>query len=218
MVTWGGYEMPSETTPTLAAVLRAALAAARNQIHVSLPGEVTSYNASKRSADVKPLIKRGYEAEDGSRAVESLSVLAGIPVAFPGSGGFDITWPLSAGDTGLIVFSEASIDRWLARGGGEQDPGDDRRHSFSDAIFIPGLRSFGDPGTGADGSNVVIKTASEIHAGGSQALALNSDLQALISVLKTWVVAAHDGGAALQTAINAAFGSLPGGTTVLKGS
>lgn len=209
--------MPSEATPTLAAVLRAAHDARAMQIHVSLPGEVIKYDNTRRSVDVKPLIKRGYEAEDGSRAVESLSILASIPVVFPCGSLKGLTFPLAAGDTGLIVFSEASIDRWLAQGG-EVDPGDDRRHSMSDAVFFPGLMPFNEPGLATDGDNVVIRTDTEIHAGGSQALALNSVLSTLINVLKTWVVAPNDGGLALQNAVIAAFGSLPGGTTVLKGA
>jgi hypothetical protein len=63
-------------------------------------------------------------------------------VQFPGSGGYRITFPVAVGDTGLIVFSEASLDKWLVSGG-TVDPADDRRHDLTDAVFLPGLRDFG---------------------------------------------------------------------------
>jgi len=41
----------------------------------------------------------------------------------------------------MLLFSQASIDKWRKQGG-KVDPVRDRRHDLSDAIAIPGLRSF----------------------------------------------------------------------------
>lgn len=56
----------------------------------------------------------------------------------------DLALPVAVGDTGLLIFSDRSLDVWLATGG-IVDPGDDRRHALSDAVFVPGLRPFSSP-------------------------------------------------------------------------
>jgi hypothetical protein len=50
---------------------------------------------------------------------------------------------LNPGDTGMIQFSERSIDQWFAGvgEGGPVDPADDRIFDISDAIFVPGIRT-----------------------------------------------------------------------------
>ena len=67
-----------------------------------------------------------------------------VPVCFPGSGGWKVTFPISKGDTGLLIFCSRSIDRWLSEGG-SVDPQDDRTHDLSDAVFVPGLTDFAHP-------------------------------------------------------------------------
>ena len=56
---------------------------------------------------------------------------------FPGAGGYRITFPVAEGDTGLLLFAESSLDKWLVSGG-TVDPEDDRRHDLTDAVFLPG--------------------------------------------------------------------------------
>jgi hypothetical protein len=53
----------------------------------------------------------------------------------------DLVMPISVGDPGLLVFADGSLDVWLSHGG-LVDPLNDRHHALSDAVFIPGLRSF----------------------------------------------------------------------------
>lgn len=170
-------------TPTLAEALRGILDARVADLRVSIPARVESYDATKQRIDAQPLIRHVYEDEDGARHVEDLPVVTDVPVCFPGSGPYSITWTLAKGDTVLLVFADASLDRWLVRGGAV-DPGDTRTHAPSDAIAIPGLRDFAHAleGDRVHGSAMVI-SAPEIRAGGSQALAFNADLEALRSAL-----------------------------------
>lgn len=215
----------SRNTPTLASVLAAALKAQLADVHVAIPAQVESFDSSRRCVSAQPLIRHGHtDGETGERSVERLPVITDVPVVFPGSGLFCVEWPVAKGDTGLLVFSEASIDKWLARGG-DVDPLDDRRHALSDAIFIPGLRSLNRPpaSSAAPAGTLVLRTAGEIHAGGSQALALKSELESLRSFVHAQFSGtghAHPapGGATTGTTpVGAAPGAFPG-TAVLKGA
>ena len=112
------------------------------QIHTALPGKIVRYDSSAQKADVQPLIKDRYVDEAGALQVRTLPVIPAVPVQFPGAGGYRITFPVAEGDTGLLLFAESSLDKWLVSGG-TVDPEDDRRHDLTDAVFLPGLRDFG---------------------------------------------------------------------------
>ncbi len=111
-------------------------------LHTSLPGKIVRYDATTQKADVQPLIKERYTDESGAMQSRDLPVIPAVPVQFPGAGGYRITFPIAADDVGLVMFCEASLDKWLVSGG-TVDPSDDRRHDLTDAVFLPGLRDFG---------------------------------------------------------------------------
>lgn len=209
-------------TPNLADVLLSALEVHDGKHYYALPGRVESYDSSTQQASVQPLIRKARIDESGERQVDRLPVVNGVPVVFPGCGGFSITWPLSAGDTVLLVFASGSLDKWLSVGG-EVDPNDDRRQHISDAIAIPGLRPGNAPVSGNSDSHMVIQTEGEIHAGGSDKLALRSELNDLRAYVATQFSGAghahHVSGSATDatTPIGVPPTSYPG-TQVLKGS
>ncbi len=135
--------MPGQTFE-LADVFAAAMDARLAGVFTAMPGEVQSYDPISQAVDVQPLVQTGYIGQDGTRATERTPLVPHVPVLFPGAGGFSITWPLKQGNTGLLIFCNCSIDKWLTLGG-EVDPEDDRRHCIADAVFIPGLRPFASP-------------------------------------------------------------------------
>ena len=67
-----------------------------------------------------------------------MPLISNVPVAFQRAEKAHFSLPLSVGDTGLIIFSERSIDLWLERGVCV-DPEDPRKFHLSDAIFFPGV-------------------------------------------------------------------------------
>ena len=129
----------NSTLQDLLARFRSSLVA---DLHTALPGKIVRYDASTQKADVQLLIKERYADESGATQARELPVIPAVPVQFPGAGGYRITFPVANNDTGLVVFSEASLDKWLVSGG-TVDPSDDRRHDLTDAVFLPGLRDFG---------------------------------------------------------------------------
>lgn len=205
--------MSDDSTPSLASVLRGAIEAHMSDVHTAMPGRVETFDPATQKATVQPLVRRPYLDEDGERIPERLPVVAGVPVMFPGSGGFSLTWPVAVGDVGLLVFASCSLDRWLARGG-EVDPADERRHTLSDAVFIPGLRPFSAPGPATHATAMVITAPGEIHVGGTSALALLSELVAL----RDHVASLPVGGTGSAVLVGPALPATPTGTTKLKGS
>lgn len=199
-----------DRSPTLAGLLDGFIEDHLERLHTWLPGRVESYDDATGRATVQPLIKRAYVDETGERQVERLPSIPGVPVVFPGSGGRRIKWDVLAGDVVILLFCEASIDRWLALGR-EVDPADDRRHSLSDAIAIPGLLA-----TQSEASPQIVFSGSEIHAGGSASLATKADIDAIKAAIQSATTSANDGGALLQTTILAGWPASVG-TSVLKG-
>ncbi len=198
--------------PTMPEVLAKVFGAQFAGIHTCMPGRVESYDSDRLSVSVSPAIGRGYKGEDDARAVEYLPVIQNVPLMFPGSGGVRIKFPVTKGDTVLLVFSEASIDRWKARGGGRVDPGDDRRFHLTDAIAIPGLLDFGHAGDATP--TIEFTTGGQIHAGGDKPLVTREEF------LSHTHLTAGTGPATPPTTIVGPPGSaldFPG-TTILKGA
>ena len=205
----------AQTPSGLGAVIRRAIERKLAGVHVSIPGKIVKYSDSDFRSDVQPLIKVGRTSDiTGEREVESMPVVTEVPVLFPGSGGRRIKFPVTKGDTGLLIFSEASLDLWLAKGG-EIDPGDDRRFSLSDAVFIPGLQAFPDT---SDNTPIIEFTAGgEIHAGGSNSLATKADIDALITTFNSHTHTGVTTGGGTSGVVSASA-SAASGTSVLKGS
>lgn len=126
--------------PKFGEVLDKRIRLALDDLCVSCPATVQSYDASKQLATVRVDLKRAAEDADGNELIESVGVISNVPVCFPGGDGFALTFPLVAGDTVLLVFSDRSIDRWKSQGG-EVDPGFLHTHNLSDAFALAGVRN-----------------------------------------------------------------------------
>ena len=139
-------------TPTLTELIQSFLEYRLSDVHTAIPARVTNYSAQEQKASVQPLIKKQYQ--DGT--IESNPIITGVPVIFPSGGGALLSFPIQAGDIVLLVFSERSLDNWVASSGQEVTPNDGRKHDFSDAIAIPGLFTFVKT-LAADPNDVVLK-------------------------------------------------------------
>jgi hypothetical protein len=148
--------LASERAPSLAEVARRALDGRLATMHTNLPVVVTAYDHDTRKVSVQPLVKQLYLTEDDARVIEALPVITGVPVQFPGGGGFTLSFPISDGNlviegetlpatTGLLQITEASLDRWLSSTDGTQvvDPEIYHRFALTDGVFTPELLPFG---------------------------------------------------------------------------
>lgn len=187
----------------LSEIVRRALESRVNDVHTCCPGQVQSYDSSTQTVNVLPMVTRPLPTLDDTTVYEKLPVIPNCRVAFPRSKKFSITFPLEAGDEGLLLFTNWDIATWLNTGQ-VSDPIDLRLHHPGNALFLPGVCSdpnvlATDPGTSAlvlQGLDVRlgdVSASDEVTLAG----ALYSGLDALFS---SWTPVPNDGGAALKTA------------------
>ena len=205
-------------TPTDAEMIADALDSRLIDVHVGLPGMIQSYDADTQTATVELQVNRVLPTSDGKFATEELPVLENIPVEFPRTKKFMITFPLEKGDFGRVFFNEMSIDQWRSKGE-ITSPGDIGRHTLTGGVFIPGLmpNSEAVSGVGTDmvlgeiaGVQVRVKPGGpiEVVSGGgptaddfvAMAGKTQQSLDDILAIFSQGVPSPPDGGAALQTA------------------
>ena len=212
--------------------LNLVLAGRLLDVHTALPGIVKSYDSDAQTVDVQPALQRVIAAvdENSEDRSESLPILSAVPVMWPRSGGFFLHFPILAGDSVLLIFPEVDAGAWRVAGT-ESDPGTPERHGLSGAMAIPGAfprrlantAASGEYGRiGSETGPYVEFRPDEIHAGGTEALALASGLTAIRDAIQGASTTPNDGGAALKAAILLALSAdldwVNRATTVLKGS
>lgn len=212
----------SDRIPTLAELMRRSAAALVDGQYVTLPARVERYDADRQCVDAQPTIMREVVGEDGAVTTERLPVVTNAPVVFPGSGPYRITWPVELGSMVVLHFTSASMDRWLAIGGGGVEPRDGRRHDLSSAFAVPGGHSFGGataPSTTAPTDALVVH-GEAIKLGGpgaTELVAWHSALTALADAFSAWIPVTNDGGAALKSKLESIMGDgWPAGSSKVK--
>lgn len=141
--------------PDLLELIYGAIRSDRSELNTCMPGYIVSYNKEAQTCTVRPVFQRIVAArlvdnpqENGIPAMPA--TIDDVPVVFPRSGEYGLTFPIKYGDTVMILFSQRSLDEWLPTGGGRA-AGDDaggggtvrirdyRLHNRTDAIVVPGL-------------------------------------------------------------------------------
>jgi len=207
-------------------------------IHTCMPGKVISFDAAAQTIEVQPCLKRLFFGDD--EAIE-IPIIGDVPVVFPGSGDFWITFDVKPDSYVLLVFAERSIANWM-QAGGVIDPEANHKFNFSDAIAIPGMLPTPAALSTIDSDALTIRNVdndTQIQIKDNQinittgtgtvqinsaadAAALASKVDSFISTLYTlfttgWVVPpAPDAGAALKTAFALAFSTPPASTASAK--
>ena len=104
------------------------------KMHTAIPAKVSKYDPSGPSIEAQPVVKK--VAQDGT--VLEMPVIVSVPVMFPRTNRFHLSFPIDVGDTVLLIFSERGISEFL-QSGKDEIPQDVRKFSMTDAIAIPGL-------------------------------------------------------------------------------
>jgi hypothetical protein len=122
---------------TLPDAIRWAVLYQLNNVHTAMPGMIIDYDYTTQKAKIQPTINKVWT----TGKIEPMPVLENVPVIFPQAGGASLSFPVTPGDTCLIVFCERSITEWLLQGG-FATPNDPRKFDLSDAVAIMGLMPF----------------------------------------------------------------------------
>ncbi len=129
-----------ERMPSLGELITAAVDKAKSQMVTSLPVKVVGYDPDKQTIKAQIMVKAYVQQEDGSTKAVDYPQLEDVPVQFPGGGDQVMTFPIKAGDEGLVSFSSRSVDSWQ-QSGGDQAPQDAGMNNLSSGFFQPGFRS-----------------------------------------------------------------------------
>lgn len=98
-------------------------------------GEIVSFNSSTQTAEVS--VKMTYQVNG---KIMEYPLLIDCPCIIVGGGKGRLTFPISSGDSCLVLFNDRDIDNWYASGQ-TMPPRTGRKHSFSDAIALVGLHN-----------------------------------------------------------------------------
>jgi hypothetical protein len=124
----------------LSEYLKSEFEMSMGEMWFACPGVVTGVSGdfSDLRVTVQPSINELYA--DGV-SEEHLDILS-VPVVMPGSATSLVSFPVNAGDTVLLVFSQRSMDNFKIGNGQPTQPNDARKFQAEDAIAIPGLFTF----------------------------------------------------------------------------
>lgn len=149
-----------------------------------LPAQVIAFNRQNNTVQVKPMIK----VLTTSGQTVSRAQIIGLPVMQIGGGGMVLAFNLKPGDLGWIKANDRDISLFL-QSWSEAAPNTLRKHSFSDAVFIPDVMH-GWTIAGEDAESAVLQTLD-----GTMRIALWPDKIKLTAGSKTLTLS--DSGAAL---------------------
>lgn len=180
-------------------LLRASARKLRKDIRTHEPATVKSYDPETRrvtcTVDALPVIRMLDPSRrpenalevDGDIAVLKPIELRDIRVVWPRTKAGFLTFPLVAGDTGILHISSRSLARWYAEGK-PVDPVLGVTHQLADAVFTPGVQPDTDPWGPTDQEATVLHgEIIKLGEDAEQGAALGQTLAEFLSDLKTWL-------------------------------
>lgn len=138
--------------PTLAELIALGVESGKQDIHVSMPGTVVSYDAATQTATVQPGVRRVIFDDGDQQIAETIPPFQNVPVMHFRCSKLSIHAELQAGDCVDLVFGSESMSEW--RQGSETivTPGDLKRLGLSSPKAYPGLFPKTSPGPDTDNS------------------------------------------------------------------
>lgn len=109
-------------------------------LRVACVGIVQSFDVEKLTVTVQPSGQEAYRIPNGDTETVDLPLLVDVPVWFPRSRDFIITFPIKPGDECVVLFMDRCIDGWH-QSGDVQPQTESRMHDLSDGIAFVGPMS-----------------------------------------------------------------------------
>lgn len=126
------------STPRLPTYIKSIQERRERSMQTAFPAKVVGWSASTNVVELEPQFIETWVNRDGTRESEPQDYpnIENVPVLFPRSGSWSITFPIETGSYGLVVCTKYALDVWRSQGQ-PRDPGDIRRFGMSGAVFHP---------------------------------------------------------------------------------
>lgn len=156
-------------------------------------GEIESFDATKKTAQIKILFKRVLPSGD----IADYPVLVDCPVVTYQGGGGALQFPVAQGDQCLLFFADRNIDAWF-KNGAQAAPLSSRAHDLSDGIALVGINALTSILPDYDDNvnllvpaskKFVISGGAAVEALGTSLLALKTDVDNLLTFVNQIVTA-----------------------------
>lgn len=132
--------MSIKSEPTLQTVIDLLRENIFSSLNCHAIGVIKSFDASTQRAYVEVAYSRKVENKADAQERIDYPALVDVPVICLGGGQGSIRFPISEGDNCILLFNDRDIDNFLESDSFNQ-LASDRKHSFSDAIALVGIRN-----------------------------------------------------------------------------
>ena len=135
---------PQTTIPTWADILESLRYGIFSDLNCHEVGILEEIDYNTQLASVRIAHQRVVENMPSTSGRVDYPVLKGVPLMVLGGGDGSLRFPFKVGDSCLLFFNDKDLDNWAVTG--SIGPlASDRKHSFSDAVALVGLRSLANP-------------------------------------------------------------------------
>jgi hypothetical protein len=128
------------TTPLLSTYVRNQTERRERQMQTAFPAKVLDWQSNTNTVRLEPQFVETWVTSDDQTHYEDVpdgdAYIDNVPVLFPRSGSWSITFPIETGSFGMVICTKYSLDAFRNQGN-RVDPGDLRRFTMSGAVFHP---------------------------------------------------------------------------------
>lgn len=131
--------MSQTITPRLPTYIRARQEERERSMQTAFPAKVTAWDTASNTVTVEPQHIETWVTLDGVRRSEETPegiAITNVPVCYPRSGQWAVTFPIETGSTGMVICTKYSLEAWR-REGNRADPRDVRKFTIAGATFHP---------------------------------------------------------------------------------
>ena len=165
-----------------------------NQLNCHQVGAVATFYPATQTADIQIGMQRlvpDFTSVPPQWKAKDYGLLTGVPVLVLSGGGGTLTFPVTTGDTCLVLFNDRDLGRWFTTGNTQSVPASGRAHAFSDGLAIVGFRNMANLLTGYSTTDAVLQNGgSRVSLAAKVSIANQST--SLITVLQSITAALID--------------------------